>query len=402
MAEDAAAASPSGKAARFEGRRGALGALMLRNLLFSILTLGIYRFWGRTHVRRFVWRHTVLLDDALEYLGTGGELFIGFLIAVAVLLPVFAAYSLLQFLFADGPDHALLALEILYYLVLFFLIQIAIHRMRRYRLTRTAWRGVRFGLAGSSLAYARIAFGYGLLTAATLGLAYPWMRVATLRYFAHHAYFGTAGLAIAPDVRWLFRRWLAVVASVVGTLGLFVALNLENNIFHYLEHDLRINTYGVTSTTVVWPIFLLPLVFLAWIWYRVVEFRHMIGCFTIGDAGFTSFVRPGYVFWRLLVFILVIVAIGAAWGFFSALILFSLEGVDSSVKAVVTMLVPAVIALLFLDVLRTLLIDIPLLAHACETLEISNAGALDEVVQASAAVPSYGEGTAEALDVGGF
>ena len=139
-----------GEQARFDGRRGALGALMLRNLLFSILTLGIYRFWGRTHVRRFVWRHTALLDDALEYLGTGGELFIGFLIAVAVLLPVFAAYSLLQFLFADDPGHALLVLEALYYLVLFFLIQIAIHRMRRYRLTRTAWRGVRFGLGGSS------------------------------------------------------------------------------------------------------------------------------------------------------------------------------------------------------------------------------------------------------------
>ena len=66
------------QAARFEGRQGPLAGLLLRNLLFSILTLGIYRFWGRTHVRRFVWRHTVLLDDALEYLGTGGELWRGF------------------------------------------------------------------------------------------------------------------------------------------------------------------------------------------------------------------------------------------------------------------------------------------------------------------------------------
>ena len=52
---------------------------------------------------------------------TGGELFIGFLIAVAALLPVFAVYSVLQFeeveqLFADDPGQALLVLEVLYYL----------------------------------------------------------------------------------------------------------------------------------------------------------------------------------------------------------------------------------------------------------------------------------------------
>ena len=395
----AATVDSAATAARFEGRRGPLAGLLLRNLLFSVLTLGIYRFWGRTHVRRFVWRHTVLLDDALEYLGTGGELFIGFLIAVAALLPVFAVYSVLQFVFADGPDYVLLVLEALYYLVLFFLIQIAIHRMRRYRLTRTAWRGVRFGLGGSSLAYARISFGYGLLTAVTLGLAYPWARAATLGYFARHAYFGTAGIALTPDARWLFRRWVVVIASLIGALGLFSALNLENfeAISHYVEYETFDSVPYVVKSMVYLPLILLPVSFLLWIRYRVVEYRHMIGCLSIA----TSFAR------RCLgvIFVLVMFAIGVLLGAFalSMMIGSGKTGLtDGGTTAVLAIFVPVIVLVLFTGMLRTLFLDIPLLAHACETLDILNAEALDDVVQSSAAVPGYGEGTAEALDVGGF
>ena len=75
---------------------------------------------------------------------------------------------------------------------------------------------------------------------------------------------------------------------------------------------------------------------------------------------------------------------------------------DGGTTAVLAIFVPVIVLVLFTGMLRTLFLDIPLLAHACETLEISNAGALDEVVQASVSLPSYGEGTAEALDVGGF
>ena len=394
------------QAARFEGRRGPLAGLLLRNLLFSILTLGIYRFWGRTHVRRFVWRHTALLDDALEYLGTGGELFIGFLIAVAVLLPVFAAYSALQFVFADGSDYVLLALEILYYLVLFFLIQIAIHRMRRYRLTRTAWRGVRFGLGGSSFAYARIAFGYGLLTAATLGLGYPWMRSATLRYFAQHAYFGTAGLGLAPNPVWLFRRWAAVAGSFAGALGLFAILNFESleTIAFFIDEELYETTDIVLASMTYWPLFLLSASFFLWIWYRVVEFRHMVGCLTVGVTGFSSAVRNQFVFGCFFVFSFVMFALGALLGTIAFLIAFGVAraGEIEGVIAVIVVFVPALLVLLFSGIIRILFLDIPLLRHACETLAIRNAEALEDVAQSSAAVPSYGEGTAEALDVGGF
>ncbi len=42
------------------------------------------------------------------------------------------------------------------------------------RLTRTVWRGVRFWMTGSGLAYAWRAFWWGALVLLTLGLAYPF------------------------------------------------------------------------------------------------------------------------------------------------------------------------------------------------------------------------------------
>ena len=395
--------------ARFDGRRGPLAGLLLRNLLFSILTLGIYRFWGRTHVRRFVWRHTVVLDDALEYLGTGGELFIGFLIAIAVLLPVFAVYSALQFLFAVEWGPALSALEILYYLALFFLVQIAVHRMRRYRLTRTAWRGVRFGLGGSSFAYARIAFGYSLLTAATLGLAYPWLRVATLGYFARHARFGTARLSLAPSAAWLFPRWLAAGAPLAAGLGLFTALNLEPiaDIGVFLEHGDDAIVERAVLDLAFWPLLLLPVAVIFWMRYGVVEFRHMIDSLRIGDAGFSSSFRTAFFFRRIGIFLVILIGgFGVlAIASFVHLVVFGLLMGDeepSGLYVILMVLVPFIPVLLFSGIFKILFLDIPLLAHACATLGISNAAALDEVVQASGSLPAYGEGAAEALDVGGF
>jgi hypothetical protein len=66
----------------YDGRLGELFGIFFTNLLFSIITLGFYRFWAKTRMRRYIWSRVSLNGDAFEYTGTGGELFIGFLIVV--------------------------------------------------------------------------------------------------------------------------------------------------------------------------------------------------------------------------------------------------------------------------------------------------------------------------------
>lgn len=38
----------------YDGRLGEFYVIFIKNVLLSIITLGIYRFWGKTRVRRYL------------------------------------------------------------------------------------------------------------------------------------------------------------------------------------------------------------------------------------------------------------------------------------------------------------------------------------------------------------
>lgn len=56
------------------------------NILLSICTLGLYRFWGKTRLRRYMTAGFMLDGDRFEYTGHGKELFWGFVKATSLLL----------------------------------------------------------------------------------------------------------------------------------------------------------------------------------------------------------------------------------------------------------------------------------------------------------------------------
>ena len=159
------------------GRMGELAKIALVNALLTVLTLGIYRFWAKTRVRRYLWSRTSLLGDAFEYTGTGGELFRGFLVVAAcVLAPLSAYYWAISLLVSPEQSDLQLALLAPFYATVLFLIGVAVHRARRYRFSRTAWRGIRGAQGGSALTYGASYLGWTLLSAATLGWTYPLSR----------------------------------------------------------------------------------------------------------------------------------------------------------------------------------------------------------------------------------
>ena len=81
----------------FEGKLGDFARIAFVNLLVTLLTLGVYAFWGSARARRYLWSHTRFIDDHLEWTGTGKELFKGFVaVLLLVLLPLFALNLLLQ------------------------------------------------------------------------------------------------------------------------------------------------------------------------------------------------------------------------------------------------------------------------------------------------------------------
>jgi hypothetical protein len=81
---DSTAAGAVGQSVRIEQRAvlSSFLGLSLKNGPLNLVTLTLYRFWGKTEVRRRVWRSTFLNDEPFEYTGRGVELFVGFLLAL--------------------------------------------------------------------------------------------------------------------------------------------------------------------------------------------------------------------------------------------------------------------------------------------------------------------------------
>lgn len=211
---------PAGRHARYTGRGWELFWIYLKNLLLSFLTLGIYRFWGKTRIRRYVWSHLLFLEEPFEYSGTGKELFLGFLKAMLVLIPLFIGFGLFE-LFLVHLDPGLTWIsQLLQMVTILALTFLATYAARRYRMSRTLWRGIRFQLAGSAWTYLGLALGGLLLTMLTLGLYLPFMNVRLKHYEMNNLSFGSERFVFDGEGRDLFKPFLLAWLLTIPTLYL--------------------------------------------------------------------------------------------------------------------------------------------------------------------------------------
>ncbi|MGH6959395.1 MAG: YjgN family protein [Dongiaceae bacterium] len=192
----------------YDGRLGDLYRIFVENLLLGIVTFGIYRFWGRTRYRRYLWSHTAFDGDRFEYTGTGGELFRGFLIAIGIFFAGIVGLVLAQIFFGESHPILVGVVTIGFYGFLFFILFAAHFTALRYRLTRTRWRGIRGGLAGSATAYAWRNIGYGLLTILTLSQYQPFATMRLIGYRVNNLFFGTAKANFDGRGRDVYGRYL--------------------------------------------------------------------------------------------------------------------------------------------------------------------------------------------------
>ena len=353
----------------YEGARGDLAKIAVSNALLAMSTLGIYRFWGKTRVRRHLWSRTSFLGDSLEYTGTGGELFLGFLAAVAVMGLLVAARFGIEWAFAETP-LILPILDSIQTAVLLFLIYVAAYRARRYRLARTQWRGIRFAQDGSSLRYALLAVGWIIVVILSLGVAYPVYRTRLQRYRTTHTLFGDRRFRFEGRAAELFRPWLLAWLLYLPTLGL------------------------------------------AYVWYRAREFRYFAGKSRCGALSFDSGLRTGSVILIVVVYLgLGLITLASAFGFMVGILLLSAPGAPEIAAGGMSFAhmtpgaiaaVLAVVAATFVvsGLVQLLFLTHPLCLAVCNTLCVIGEEDYRTIAQSRRAVPGRGEGLADVLDVG--
>src|SRR5882724_4808406 len=147
-APPAAFATPAPAGVRhavFRGSGAALFGIHVINALLILVTAGIYFFWAKVRVRAYLWSESEFEGDRFAYHGTGRELIIGFVRAFAFFLLPMTLLNTLPEIF-EASALVIMATRLLVSILAGIFIPVAIVGARRYRLSRTSWRGIRFSL----------------------------------------------------------------------------------------------------------------------------------------------------------------------------------------------------------------------------------------------------------------
>ncbi len=208
-----------------------LALLMLKNLFFTIITLGIYRPWATTNMRRYNWGHMTFLGDRANYTGTGGELFRGW---VKLALLLMAGGLVVRI--ASAIVEPLALIIFLIYLLVFAL---ATYSGLRYRMSRTQWRQIRFGVDKDermTKEFIRLYVFGTVLTALTLGIYLPWFRNSVRTFLTNKSRMGRTHFSYdGPSDMYAWIFWSGFVLSLL-TLGIYAAWWTRNLARFRLEH----------------------------------------------------------------------------------------------------------------------------------------------------------------------
>jgi len=256
----------------FTGTRRELGGMLLRGYALLIPTIGLYRFWLTTWKRRFYWANTEIDGDPLEYTGNAVQLLLGFLMALAVFVPL---YGLFFYLSTQSSETVIIGYSGVA-VVVWFLMGYAIYRARDFRLSRTLWRGIRCDQGGSAWGYALRRFGWSLLMLPTLGLAYPFMAANLWSYRYRHSWYGDRQFGFVGSWKQLARPFYIsyIAIGLIGAVG--------------LGFGSAMGAMPVSGTPD--PVGYVPMVIAAaligmmWLYYRSRELTRMFSSVRLGQA----------------------------------------------------------------------------------------------------------------------
>ncbi|MEM7440072.1 MAG: DUF898 family protein [Pseudomonadota bacterium] len=409
----AAVADDNVMAVEYRGTQGPLFRLGLVTAILTFLTLGLYRFWAKTRMRKYFWSATAPGGDPFEYTGNGLEKLLGFLIAVAFL----AIYlGLLQVILSfagmsvfSGGDEDQFALQILFGQATFILILpfifYAQYRARRYILSRTRWRGIRFGVEPAAWGYVIRAIGHTLLTIITLGLLLPRQTFGLEKFRVDRTWYGNVKFEQGG-------RWTALYRSMKH-LFIAAALIIIPTILALLG-ELPV-LFVFTFVGYIWAIY-------GVVFYQVDSFRVMANEKILGgEIKFQTAPVPSKVFWTYVLGGLLASTcaglVASAFAIVGVGIMGNTSGfeaaIDSAVEAGGLSDVPMTaffgLGLIVIGYIGTILmygvfslifVQQPVLEHYVQNTAILNGDALEDIVQRDRDEMVEAEGFADALDVG--
>ncbi|MFK7836100.1 MAG: DUF898 family protein [Sulfitobacter sp.] len=420
----------NGLSVEFTGKRGSLFWLALKTGFFTILTLGFYRFWMKTRLRRWYWSAIRPGGHPMEYVGDPIEKLLGFFIAVVVLTFYIGIMNLLLMFVSFSVFNSSVIGYVASFAGVIPIWFYARYRARRYVLGRTRWRGVRFGLEKGAWGYAFRALWYWFLTIISLGILWPRMTFLLEKYRTDRTFFGSARLVQQGRWQMLFKAarplllsLLVLLAAIIWTFGLDPVFPDQEEAGTELVQGLEALFEGRTVTAnwenperlLLIPLALAGMLFGA-IWYNWVSKRimaqHKVGpgiqfASSLSGARVTLiYVLGNFIAYVVLLLGIMALILLAAVAFSDNLALLTdLPGADemSDVPRWLTLSLLGVAYLGFFllwGVLYNTFVTFPLMRHMARTTSLPVALGLPLISQRARDEFAEAEGFAEALDLG--
>lgn len=390
--------------AHYKGEGNALFGLALKTYLLSVLTLGIYRFWSKTRIRKYIWSATRFQGDAFEYTGTGLEKFLGFLIAVVFLAVYLGIVNLLlffagiSFTTGDATEAELVTNFLVIWISFLALVPwifFAVYRSRRYMLARTRFRGIRFGMEKAAGGYIWRALFYSFLAGMTLGLLLPLRTFRLAAYMNNRTWYGDARFVQGGNWTALYRGMLHLVISFVL---LIAAISLMGgSIEPGAEPPVLAILFFMAGY--LWLIF-------GGLYYQVKSYAYLASNLTLeGAVLFRATPSSASILGRVILGSIGLIGVGiVAGGIFFFAFQAMLAGGGMGEPAPVQIVIIFGLYLLLLagmGAAALVMITQPIIAHIVDTLAVGNAQALANVSQRAADAGADADGFADALDIGG-
>lgn len=377
----------------FEGERRALCLLLIRRFPRQLATLGLSLFWQLTLVRRYSWARTGIGTDGLRYDGTGLELLRGFAVALAFLLTLGAV----AFAAAEFAIEARATLWIGLGFIFLFFLQYAVYTERRYRLSRTSWRGMRAQVNGSAFGYALRAFPWAVLLVISGGLAYPWAKTAVERLKMQETAWGNATGDFVGEAGVLFQRfvpiWLVGIVCPI-TIAFWTLAALPPELIGALVHRMAMEAprepdasnaldgaWSVVKLAMLAPILSFPAL-------HATVFRWRMNGIRLGGAAFESRMSIGLCYrvcavaaiamlCFVLAFVLTVVPLFGAL-FFIVEVVSSVSPRPGMVAGIVVLFLMYLVLVSGLWIVKQLFFDLPLTSAQASTLSIRGVATVEE------------------------
>ena len=188
----------------FTGSAGEYFGIWIVNLLFSVLTLGVYSAWAKVRKKKYFYGSTRLDGDSFDYFGRPGAILKGRIVAfLAFLVYVFAGELYPQ------SRYALWAFALL-------LMPWLVVRALTFNARNSAYRGMRFYFSGTTKQAARVYIGILVVSALTAGLAFPWFAARQKAFVAANHAFGLSRLDCELSPRAFFGIYFRASLILLG------------------------------------------------------------------------------------------------------------------------------------------------------------------------------------------